>query len=279
MVLVSGAGGKTGQAVVAALLRQGVAVRAWLRQKPNTEYRTLNTEYEPFLGDMLNPADWQRATSGIRKIYHICPNMQPREVEIGRFAIEAAQQANLAHFVYHSVLHPQTEEMPHHWNKLRVEELLLASGVPFTILQPTAYMQNLQVQWATMQQTGQLTLPYPPETRISLVDLQDVAEAAATVLTSERFVGATLELVGTAALSQNEVAARLSRVAGREITAVFQPLVEWEVSAQALPTYARKTLLAMFRYYAANGLVGSSAVLQMMLGRKPTSLEECVRSW
>lgn len=67
-------------------------------------------------------------------VYHICPNVHPQEVEIGRIAIDAARAAHVERFVFHSVLRPQIEAMPHHWRKLRVEEMLLASGLNFTIL-------------------------------------------------------------------------------------------------------------------------------------------------
>ena len=56
---------------------------------------------------------------------------------------EAARRAGIRHLVYHSVLHPQVEAMPHHWQKMRVEEQLFAAGLPYTILQPAAYMQNV----------------------------------------------------------------------------------------------------------------------------------------
>ena len=88
-------------------------------------------------------------------------------------------------------LHPQIEEMPHHWNKLRVEEMLLRSGLDITILQPTAYMQNSLPEWDRMKRDGIFRVPYPIETRLSLVDLDDVAEVAALALTNAGHSGAT----------------------------------------------------------------------------------------
>ena len=92
--------------------------------------------------------------------------------------------------------------MPHHWAKLRVEEMLLASGLDVTILQPTAYMQNILAGWPGIVADGVFWVPYPVETRLSLVDLQDVGAAAARVSTEPGHEGATYELVGTAPLSQ-----------------------------------------------------------------------------
>ncbi len=65
---------------------------------------------------------------------------------IGKLVIDEARKAGVKHFVYHSVLHPQTEKMNHHWQKMHVEEMIFESGLPFTILQPAPYMQNLLVR-------------------------------------------------------------------------------------------------------------------------------------
>ncbi|MCP4428514.1 MAG: NmrA family NAD(P)-binding protein [Chloroflexi bacterium] len=274
-VLVTGAGGKTGRAIIAALARRGATVRPFLRRAasiPNT--------IEPVIGDMAYSADWERALAGMDKVYHICPNMHEAEVEIGRLAIAAARKAGVTHFVYHSVMHPQTEDMPHHWRKLRVEEALLASQTSFTILQPTAYMQNIRANWQTIMQTGLYVTPYPVATEISLVDLADVAEAAAIVLTEAGHVGATYELVGTAPLSQVETARQMGEGNGRSIAAQEIDLETWRQNeASGLQPDVIASLLQMFRYYAAYGFVGNTTVLRCLLGREPTSLVDCVQRW
>ena len=271
MILITGAGGKTGRAIVSRLTDKGIKLRAWVRRP-----EACPAGCEPFIGDMENPKDWDRACMGIEKLYLICPNMHPHEVAIGRMALVAAKAADVKHLVYHSVLHPQTQEMAHHWNKLQVEEMIFASGVPFTILQPTAYMQNLLPQWSRVTQDGILHLPYPAEAPISLIDLHDVADAAALVLASNTFIGSTLELVGTHPLTQAEVCKVLAAELGRSVTFAEIDLKEWEAENITLPTYPRETLLAMFRYYAKYGLIGNPAVLRLVLGREPLTLAQFI---
>ncbi|MCO5185021.1 MAG: NmrA family NAD(P)-binding protein [Anaerolineae bacterium] len=276
MVLISGAGGKTGRAVTRALALRGVAVRAWVRRG-----MAVDGAAELIVGDMNDSADWQRALSNCDKLYHICPNMHEDEIEIGRKAITAAKNAGISHFVYHSVLHPQTQAMPHHWNKLLVEEMLLMSGLPFTILQPTAYVQNIRAQWQTIVADGDFAMPYPVTTRISLVDLCDVAAVAALVLTQSGHTGATYELVGSEPLTQVDVAALIGRVIGRNVIAREVPLSDWERNARAagLNEYAINTLLAMFRFYADYGLIGSATALSRLLDRKPTPITTVFTRW
>jgi uncharacterized protein YbjT (DUF2867 family) len=271
MLLVTGASGKTGQAICKALADRGQHVRALVRRAvaiPGAE--------EKVVGDVLAEADVQRAMEGVRAVYHICPNMHPEEQRIGDLVIGAAKAAGVQHFVYHSVLHPQTQGMPHHWNKLKVEEMLFESGVPFIILQPAAYMQNLLAYWPGIVQRGLFAVPYPVETRISLVDLDDVAEAAAIVLTEPGHLGATYELVGTPPLSQADVADLMSQKLNRSVRVQMQTIEEWSARASSLSDYARATLIKMFRYYARYGLVGNPTVLGWLLGRSPTSLDEFI---
>jgi NAD(P)H dehydrogenase (quinone) len=220
-----------------------------------------------------------QAAQGCRAIYHICPNMSRDELGMSQVAISAARSARVERFVYHSVLHPQTEAMPHHWQKLRVEERLFESGLRYTILQPTVYMQNLLAHWDLIAKQGILPLPYAAETRLGMVDLQDVAAAAVGVLTEKGHEGATYELVGTEALSQTEVASVLSRELGRPVRARAISLDEWEGLARraGLDDYRIETLIKMFRYYERHDFWGSPRVLSWLLGRPPTTLAAFVR--
>jgi hypothetical protein len=72
----------------------------------------------------------------VQAIYHICPNVSRDEVAYARAVAAAARTHGVKRFVYHSVLHPQIEAMPHHWQKMRVEEMLFVAGFDLTVLQP-----------------------------------------------------------------------------------------------------------------------------------------------
>jgi uncharacterized protein YbjT (DUF2867 family) len=279
MILVTGASGKTGQAVVAALARVGAPTRALVRHPSQIEVLTSLGAREVIPADMRLAPELRRVVENVRAVYHICPNVHPDEVVIGRTVIAAAKEAGVEQLVLHSVLHPQTEQMPHHWSKLRVEEMLLESGLNFTILQPTAYMQNLLAGWMLITEEGVLRNPYPVETRLSLVDLEDVAEAAALVLTKGGHTAATFELTGTPPLKQTEVAIILSEALGRPVRAEAEPIEAWEARARTadLGDHQRATLIKMFRYYERYGLIGNPKVLSWLLGREPAALVEFAR--
>jgi uncharacterized protein YbjT (DUF2867 family) len=228
---------------------------------------------------MNSPAILEQAVKGVQSIYHICPNVSPDEIPIAEVLIKAAQDAAVGHIVYHSVLKPQTESMPHHWKKLRVEEMLIESGIAYTILQPAAYMQNILAHWERILNEGLYPVPYPAETRLSLVDLRDVASAAAIVLTESGHDYATYELVGTADLSQTQVAQILSQELHRPVEVFTVPLDSWE--AQTITTgmgkYQIETLLSMFRYYQHHNFLGNIQTLSWLLAKPPTSFPEFVK--
>ena len=279
MILVTGAAGKTGRAVIRALLVKGEAVLALVHRPDQMDTIESLGVKMVCSGDMRDRDSVDRATQGARAIYHICPNVSPDEVSIGQTVIAAARSAGIEHFVYHSVLHPQIEAMPHHWRKLRVEEQLFESGLVYTVLQPTTYMQNVLAHRSQILEGGKYPVPYSVETRLSMVDLEDVALVAARVLTEPGHFGATYELVGVEAISQIEVAAALSQNLGRPVRAETVPLDLWEQEARSsgLGDYQVKALVKMFLYYERYGFCGNSRVLNWLLDHPHTSFATFIK--
>jgi nucleoside-diphosphate-sugar epimerase len=144
--------------------------------------------------------------------------------------------------------------MPHHWDKMRVEEAVIESRLRWTILQPAPYVQNFN-----RPPDGILRVPYRIDAPFSFVDLRDVAEAAAIVLTGIAFDYGIYELAGPDVLTVADIARRLD------------VRVETVGSQQA-----SARLKAMFEYYDRHGLVGNPTALAMILGRPPTSALDAV---
>ena len=271
MILITGAGGKTGRALIRELSKAESMCALVRREEYISVTKSLGAK-KVIVGDMRDESAVRAAMEGVRAAYHICPNMSPDEVVIGNLVIGEARKAGVEHFVYHSVLHPQTEKMNHHWQKLRVEEMIFESGIPFTILQPAPYMQNLLASWKKVVEEGVLRVPYSVHSRFSFIDLKDLAEAARIVLTEYGHQNAVYELAGTAPMSHMEVAEIFGRALKRDVRAEKQEITNWRLGAQGLSEYAVENLIRMFEYYDRWGLVGNSNVLQWLLKREPTSL-------
>jgi NAD(P)H dehydrogenase (quinone) len=278
MILITGAGGKTGRALVRALSQLARVCAFVHRDEHVSVVKSLGAE-KVIAGDMRDEFAIRLAMQRVRAVYHMCPNMSPDEVEIGKLVIGEARTAGVEHFVYHSVLHPQTEKMAHHWQKLRMEEIIFESGLPFTILQPAPYMQNLLAGWKRLTENGVLRIPYSVTSKFSFVDLEDVAEATGIVLTEPNHTNTIYELAGTFPMSHVEVAQICSRVFNREVRAEKEEIRTWRLRAEQDPQmspYALENLVKMFEYYDRWGLRGNPNVLKWVLRRETTSLEAFV---
>lgn len=221
-VAVVGGHGKTGRAVRDALARRGV------------ESVPLGRAQWPMLAE---------AVAGCEAAYLIAPNMYPDEPAYVADALEAVSRAGLRRVVYHSVASPYTPQMPHHLGKARSEDLVRRSGLTWTILQPGAYLQNLDL-------SADLAVPYDVDAVFGFADLAEVGEAASVVLTEDGHAGATYELA-TRVSTPAELAAEAGHRAVRVEAGDVHP---W--------------LRAMFDYYDEHGLPVGTRPLSMLLGRR-----------
>ena len=272
MILITGAGGKTGRTLIKVLSKVESICAFVHREEHVSVAKSLGAE-KVIVGDMHDKAAVRSAMEEVRSVYHICPNMNPDEVVIAKLIMDAARENGVEHFVYHSVLKPKIEEMPHHWEKFRVEELLLKSKLPFTILQPAPYMQNLLAGWKNIVEEGVLRVPYSVNSKFSFIDLKNIAEAAKIILTEPGHINAIYELAGTLPMSHVEVAEIFGRMLNRSVRAEKEEIKDWRLHATGMSEYAMENLVKMFEYYDQLGLAGNPNMLRWLLKREPMSLE------
>jgi NAD(P)H dehydrogenase (quinone) len=276
MIFLTGGAGKTGKAIIRALSLKGITVKVLVHSEQQAESLASFNNVEICIGDLRDPQLLERSIKGVDQLYYICPNISPDELVIGNVLIDIAKKHRLSRFVYHSVLHPQIEIMPHHWQKMRMEEALFTSGLDFTILQPCAYMQNILSGWHKITLEKQYNVPYRVSTQISMVDLDDIARVAAKLLTENSYSNAIYELAGPEPLSQTLVAEQLSTALGYSVRAVEQSREEWGQNARKnnLQGQQIETLIKMFEYYDKYGFIGNSSILEYLLGQKPVTFRQ-----
>lgn len=273
MILITGANGQTGRAIIKALLSKGEQIRAFLYTPEQVQDIKTLGEMEVVVGDMLDQKTVDEALTGVSAVYHICSAVNPDEVKIGQKMINGAKKANVKHFVYHSVLHSILQDMPHHQKKLMVEEILVDSGIPYTIIQPAVLMQNILESWNSLNEKGIFQQKFftNSETRMCMVDIEDVAEVASIVLTTPGHTGVTYELCGPENLSLSDMVVAMEQHFGCEIK-VETPSDETfaaQLKKFGVGDYQINTLLKMFKHYNEHGFVGNPNVLTWILGRKP----------
>ena len=223
MILVTCAAGKTGKAIVEALVKNGKDVRAMVRNDSSLESVKAAGVAEAITGNLAVAEDVLRAADDVDAVYYIAPNMDPNERLNGDNIIAACQSAAVSRLVFHSVLHTQIEALPHHWERHFVEQSILNSKLSFTILQVGSYMQNMLPAWEKMAETGVHRMAYDIDAPMSLVDLDDVSEAAVKILGDDGFANGMFEIAGPV-ISLSQKAAILSSILGKEIVAEKEPL-------------------------------------------------------
>lgn len=279
MILITGANGKTGRAMIRALADDGAQVRAFVRDRDQADALTALGAADVAVGDMANQASLQAALQGAKQILHIGPAMDPNEVDYTDNAINAAKTSGVSQFVYYSVMHPQRRQIRHHRLKLEAEEHLIESGLPFTIVEPIRYMQHLEPIWSRVIEEGVHAMPFSVDRKFNVADLADLAAATARVLLEPAHLYATYELAGPQALSQRDMAAIISQVIGREVRAEAVPLdaLERKVRAAGLSDDRIEQMLNMNRHYDQHGFLGNASTLRLLLGREPTTFEAYVQ--
>jgi len=280
MILIVGASGAVGLPTVRHLASRGAPMRA-LTSRPDSAERLQRLGVrETILGDFRKAEDLRRAFAGVEAVIQIPPRFTEDEAAIGLGVVAAARAAGVGHYVFVSAFHPQLRAMDHHAAKLLVEEAVIESDLPFTILQPAMFMQNIRVEWPSIRAHGLYPRPYSPERKLALVDSDDLGEAAAIVLTDPRYRGATFELASGEALTHAEMAAILSEEWGHPVRAVKRDAAEWAGWARehGWKPWSIDAYLKMCRHYDAHGYPGGNALaLAAILGRAPGTFRAFAR--
>ena len=274
-VLMVGATGKFASMVLPELKKRSVIVRALIRdESKSTLTKSLGAD-EIAIGDLDDPASLREAAAGVDGVFHIGPGFSPNEAEQGVAMVEAATSAGVQRFVFSGVIHPSISKMVNHRAKQPVEEALFESGLNFTILQPTMFMQNLEASWKGILAEGKFALPYSVEKKASYVDYRDVAEVAALAFTSDALAFGTFELCAPGMLNRIEFAALMTHALGRTIEAAEIPFDDFAQKAHLPEGPLREGIKRMYADYNEFGFPGGNAlVLQAILHRPPRTIEQ-----
>jgi uncharacterized protein YbjT (DUF2867 family) len=276
-VLMVGATGRHAHLVLSELTRRGVDVRALVRNPERAQVARDNGAAETAIGDLEEPDSLIDAVAGMDGVFHIGPAHSASEAQMGLAMVDAARAAGARKFVFSGVIHPSISAMTNHAAaKLPVEDALYSSELDFTVLQPARFMQNFERSWNDIVDNDRLAQPYALTAKMCSVDYRDVAEVAAMALTGDELSYGTFELCAPGMQDSYEVAAILSEVLGRPITAVQIPLDQY--SSQLPEGAFRDGMTRMMAHYDRHGLPGGNPlVLRAILGREPRSLAEYFR--
>ena len=255
-ILVTGAGGNVGSALLPLLADRGLPVRALRR----------DASLDPQMG-------------GVRAVFLACGNV-PQQVEFETSVIDAAARSGVRRIVKLSARGALRGSPVAFWDwHAAIEQHLADSGIPATVLRPSFLMTNLLAGADQVRHQGVLVAPVG-EARVAMIDPADVAAVAAVALTDDGDESSVLTLTGPESLSWHDVAERLSSVAGRPVGYVDVPPAAalGAMVENGLPEFAATQIVNVFDALRAGSQEETTGVVAGMTWQPGRTLGEFVRA-
>jgi uncharacterized protein YbjT (DUF2867 family) len=273
MILITGASGSVGKAVLQEAIRKESKVRAMYRSKD--EAAKAPSGSEAVLADYADKESLSKALNGVSSVYVVCSPI-PQLVELESNILDACKKAGVKHVVLNSALgagdYPKSFPSWHG----KVEDKLKGMGLSYTILRPNGFLQNIVTYNAPSIRAQGAFYVAMGDAKVSYLDVGDIAVVAVKALQGGAHTGKTYELNGPEAISNQELAKRISRVAGRTVNYGDIPeLAQREAMlSMGLPEWQVTALLELQQYYKQGGGAKTDGLLQSLIERAPVTLDQ-----
>ncbi|HEY2057129.1 MAG TPA: NAD(P)H-binding protein [Amycolatopsis sp.] len=276
-IVITGATGQLGRLVVADLLAAGVApddVTAIARSKEKAAGLGVHVH----VGDYDQPETLEGAFGPGDRVLLISGPEAGRRVPQHTAVIDAAKAAGVAQLAYTGVFGGPKADFALADEHRVTEDLILASGLPYTFLRNNWYSDVYTAGLADTVARGAVTNSVPPEARIATASRADYAAAAAIVLRTEGHLNAAYELSGDQAWTFGEFAAEVARQSGK-------PVVHNSVSPEentkilisvGLPEAFAEVLTGVDDAIGRGLLAGTPGDLSRLIGRPTTPIADSI---
>lgn len=272
MILVTGSTGTVGSEVVKQLQAKGAEFRVAVSSL--TKAKMANAE--GLQAAVLNYTDAQSfeyALKGIERLFLLSP---PGATEMEAGLIEAAKKVDVRHIVKLSVIGADTGASIFGREHGAMEKVIKESGVAYTFLRPNGFMQNYLSNFgATIREQGAFYLAQG-DSKYSVVDVVDIAAVAAKALTQAGHEGKAYTITGPEALSNTQIAEKLSKAIGKPVkyVAISDEQMRSAMQQQGAPQVMIDSLIDLMHFYVSGkGAVVSSDV-EKVIKRPPRSFDQ-----
>jgi len=278
MILITGASGSVGKAVLTEVARSGEKHRAMYRSKAEAGKAPAGSE--AVIADFSDKASLAGALRGVDSVYLVCSPI-PDLVQLEGNAIEASEAAGVRRIVLNSALGAGDygKSFPS-WHR-RVEDKLKATKMAYCILRPNSFLQNVLTYYAPSIRAQGAFYGAMGNARTSYLDVRDIAVVVAKALRGGAYDGKTYELNGPEALTYAEVAEKISRHAGVAARYVDIPEAAQRKAMldQGMPEWQVTALLELQQYYTGGKGGTVDGVLEGLLGRPPITMDQFLEEY
>jgi uncharacterized protein YbjT (DUF2867 family) len=271
-ILVTGATGNTGSALLSVLQGRGASVRAMVRSAGDEE-RVADSATASVVADFDDRPSLEATLRGVTRAYLVTPSSEAAEQQQVRF-VELAKQAGVEQIVLLSQL-AAAEDSPVRFLRYHavVERRIRELGLGFTFLRPNLYMQGLLALRDSIANDGVFFAPIG-DARVSLVDVRDIAAVAAEALTNPSHIDQAYDLTGPEALTHYDIAEAFSRALGRPVTFTDVPPEAFaeSLTSYGMPQWQVDGLLEDYAHYGRGEAEAVSPAVLEVTGRPPRDI-------
>jgi uncharacterized protein YbjT (DUF2867 family) len=273
MMLITGASGSVGKAVLQEASRKDSKIRAMYRSKG--EAAKAPSGCETVLADYSDAQSLRKAMDGVSSVYVVCSPI-PQLVELESNVLNACKESGVKHVVLNSAMGAGNygKSFPS-WHR-KVEDKLKITGMSYTILRPNGFLQNIVAYNAPSIRTQGAFYAAMGDAKVSYLDVGDIAVAAVKALQGGAHAGKTYELNGPEAISNQELAKRISKATGRTVNFVDIPesAQREAMLGMGMPEWQVTALLELQQYYKQGGGAKTDELLKSLIEREPVTLDQ-----
>ncbi|TDE16594.1 SDR family oxidoreductase [Dyadobacter psychrotolerans] len=272
-ILVTGATGTMGKALVQNLLSKGLAFEAAVRDIERAKVQLGMSDHLVYF-DFEDPSSFEKATEGVDSVFLLGPPFNLEIVNLLFPFIDFLKEKNIKKVVYLSALGELImKNLPWH---IAIAEKLHNDDFDYTVLKPSVFSQNFKTYAGDMIMKDNIIFVTAGEGHVGFVDADDVAEVASIVLTNDGHSGKTYALTGPEAYTFYDAAEILTEITGMPI---FYPNPTDEqfiagLTAAGIPDHMIQYMLRAYGMMANNNTDILNSVVEQITGKKPSSLKD-----
>jgi NAD(P)H dehydrogenase (quinone) len=276
VLLVTGASGHLGRRVVELLLEKQAGHIIAATRTPDKLADFASQGVTVRHADFSDAASLNAAFAGVDRLLLISTDTLDNRLNMHRAAVQAAEQAGVKHVVYTSLVNPVNTPVTLAPDHAGTEAALEASRMGWTSLRMNLYAETLVGAISQALQLDGKLFVAAGDGKAAYITREDCAQAAAGALAADFDGRRALDITGSEALSQADIAAIATGITGKEVTYVpIQPEAKHQnLVAVGLPPFIADLIVSFDTGIAAGKFAGVTNNVEVLSGRKPIRISD-----